>query len=165
MVRDGEFTEFQSTLPARGATRAVDPIGRSLTISIHAPRTGSDAPGSGHHQGGQFQSTLPARGATPQRKALLACAAPFQSTLPARGATTRNTCRLNADIISIHAPRTGSDDRTEINHIGLTCISIHAPRTGSDTSSACPSGTSKRFQSTLPARGATIPLGFHPRLD
>ena len=156
---------FQSTLPARGATRAVDPIGRSLTISIHAPRTGSDAPGSGHHQGGQFQSTLPARGATPQRKALLACAAPFQSTLPARGATTRNTCRLNADIISIHAPRTGSDDRTEINHIGLTCISIHAPRTGSDTSSACPSGTSKRFQSTLPARGATIPLGFHPRLD
>ena len=35
-------------------------------------------------------------------------------------------------------------------------ISIHAPRTGSDSLLASSSATLSRFQSTLPARGATI---------
>ena len=80
--------KFQSTLPARGATRAATTRRPTRTlISIHAPRTGSDvvADVDGAHTV-RFQSTLPARGATPvaahQRVALL---------------------------ISIHAPRTGSD--------------------------------------------------------
>ena len=39
---------------------------------------------------------------------------------------------------------------------GTTAISIHAPRTGSDlTASTAGTRTAKRFQSTLPARGAT----------
>ena len=33
---------FQSTLPARGATRGGDERGGGMAISIHAPRTGSD---------------------------------------------------------------------------------------------------------------------------
>ena len=36
---------FQSTLPARGATRWTRWTRRFLSISIHAPRTGSDADG------------------------------------------------------------------------------------------------------------------------
>ena len=40
--------------------------------------------------------------------------------------------REEALVISIHAPRTGSDFMEELeNHIGIG-ISIHAPRTGSD---------------------------------
>ena len=34
--------EFQSTLPARGATPPHTPQAAALSISIHAPRTGSD---------------------------------------------------------------------------------------------------------------------------
>ena len=35
-------TQFQSTLPARGATHAQKAVVLTLPISIHAPRTGSD---------------------------------------------------------------------------------------------------------------------------
>ena len=103
---------FQSTLPARGATRRFAKICPCLSISIHAPCTGSDVqclkkpkgkgnfnPRSLHGErpilrtssdtAPLFQSTLPARGAT-----LLHAVREyiqkegFQSTLPARGATT-----------------------------------------------------------------------------
>ena len=58
----------------------------------------------------------------------------FQSTLPARGATLRHmSFEPRQFLISIHAPRTGSDVPSE------RCIWIPA-----------------RFQSTLPARGATL---------
>ena len=45
--REFDFTdiytaEFQSTLPARGATWSAFDAGRDTAISIHAPRTGSD---------------------------------------------------------------------------------------------------------------------------
>ena len=79
--------EFQSTLPARGATRTIKKSCKNIWISIHAPRTGSDhafrslcarpcisihAPRTGSDRVlldacdpiHQFQSTLPARGAT-----------------------------------------------------------------------------------------------------
>ena len=57
---------FQSTLPARGATRCIRNHIASYRISIHAPRTGSDllAVLVGVFPGDVFQSTLPARGAT-----------------------------------------------------------------------------------------------------
>ena len=102
--------EFQSTLPARGATnhpnysdnntnnfnprsprgeRHRDEIVQffAQNISIHAPREGSDT-----------------------RCALWAVSrGEFQSTLPARGAT--DTCEMSNEAyrISIHAPREGSD--------------------------------------------------------
>ena len=124
----------------------------------------------------------------------------FQSTLPARGATSNRCYSVRAFLISIHAPRTGSDQRG--NHGAcVERISIHAPRTGSDPCTLhqrrrsrnfnprsphgerlrrevphsarknhfnprSPHGerprffkcfvSRPRFQSTLPARGATI---------
>ena len=36
------FSKFQSTLPARGATRAITLLSQSEKVSIHAPRAGSD---------------------------------------------------------------------------------------------------------------------------
>ena len=108
---------------------------RARAISIHAPRTGSDAgtakcrtarplfqstlPARGATPAmlsarprAAFQSTLPARGATIQLFAELPNPFQFQSTLPARGATTGADGILKSVEISIHAPRTGSDART-----------------------------------------------------
>ena len=104
--------QFQSTLPARGATRLPTLIKCIPLI---------------------FQSTLPARGATlffrpnRQRQQLISIHAPrtgsdvfFDDDSPALRA------------ISIHAPRTGSDISATVgSHLHL--ISIHAPRTGSDS--------------------------------
>ena len=78
----------------------------------------------------------------------------FQSTLPVRGATVNLTTVVAIAVISIHAPRAGSDitspqtmDATgnfnprspcgerlskNINKIVRKKISIHAPRAGSD---------------------------------
>ena len=101
-----------------------------------------------------FQSTLPARGAT----------APspdpnnykqFQSTLPARGATEREGRILQHFLISIHAPRTGSDLCTEILH-GDKAISIHAPRTGSDGQLATELGNVEAISIHAPRTGSDL---------
>ena len=57
----------------------------------------------------------------------------FQSTLPVRGATSENVVVLNNGLISIHAPRAGSDV-ADLLRAGYVEISIHAPRAGSDFS-------------------------------
>ena len=80
--------KFQSTLPARGATLFSPATPRWQAISIHAPRTGSDACLHLRRRVADlFQSTLPARGATSSRICLDIHIPRFQSTLPARGAT------------------------------------------------------------------------------
>ena len=58
--------QFQSTLPARGATSKLLQVQKEGAISIHAPRTGSDplVLRRGVPSYIAFQSTLPARGAT-----------------------------------------------------------------------------------------------------
>ena len=51
---------FQSTLPAWGATEAIEIMGNLMTISIHAPRMGSDPPIRAKMTTSHiFQSTLP----------------------------------------------------------------------------------------------------------
>ena len=55
----------------------------------------------------------------------------FQSTLPVRGATVDDRTLTKALEISIHAPRTGSD-QAYYDALDAQEISIHAPRTGSD---------------------------------
>ena len=57
-------------------------------------------------------------------------------------------------MISIHAPREGSDPRGALTSRERV-ISIHAPREGSDLRERRQKGGAKIFQSTLPARGAT----------
>ena len=144
---------FQSTLPARGATGQAAAYFRDDRISIHAPRTGSDRNMAVRAYPEKiFQSTLPARGAT--RSATRSSSSlTFQSTLPARGATV---CRApNRAGTADFNPRSLHGER----HIYLPLsivqpISIHAPCTGSDAT--LPHAYRQpRFQSTLPARGAT----------
>ena len=166
-----DYKEFQSTLPAWGATER-------LKISYHwvaesqfqstLPAWGATdyilCPFGTH----RFQSTLPAWGAT-------RCAArglqllQFQSTLPAWGATTASRCGCDTDAISIHAPRVGSvNPRSprgerrvrDCTVCDLCVISIHAPRVGSDGRCAARGLQLLQFQSTLPAWGATSPCSI-----
>jgi len=149
------------------------------TVSIHAPREGSDTPGAGKvvAQVG-FQSTLPARGATaaaarprhacslvsihaPREgsdlffRALQGQAQRFQSTLPARGATSVPVfTMLPLGLFQSTLPARGATDPPAQQK--RPChVSIHAPREGSDTRSAINARLLMLFQSTLPARGAT----------
>ena len=98
-----------------------------------------------------------------------------------RGATVRSARTTLTKLISIHAPRAGSDcniDRPPLWHMEISIhapragsdeayfseilevleISIHAPRAGSDICEAIHHVKNLIFQSTLPVRGATLAL-------
>ena len=60
-------------------------------------------------------------------------------------------------LISIHAPRVGSDYLALRERLSAS-ISIHAPRVGSDTFVLCIGKYRDGFQSTLPVWGATVLL-------
>ena len=79
----------------------------------------------------------------------------FQSTLPVGGATRPAWGRPLARIISIHAPRGGSDDPLTLGTYDTKEISIHAPRGGSDIVFFVGLIAAWVFQSTLPVGGAT----------
>ena len=185
MGSDGPLTDtysgvssFQSTLPGWGATRYEDimtvsgfnfnprsPDGerlvdcslppRNSTISIHAPRMGSDASNSPcWFRCQEFQSTLPGWGATSASSRACPSVILFQSTLPGWGATDSHTVTASGSIFQSTLPGWGA---TEPRHNGLhgSAISIHAPRMGSDYSSV-PAVSGTVFQSTLPGWGATL---------
>ena len=127
-----------------------------------------------------FQSTLPARGATHvsccitlsaldfnprsprgERREIVASdfsQIRFQSTLPARGATDDCTGYRADEEISIHAPREGSDLTGQTWSCQSRDFNPRSPRgerqCGKPTPKSC-----IRFQSTLPARGATFRQG------
>ena len=175
--------KFQSTLPARGATKARAQRWNRLVISIHAPRTGSDqSPRATVESARHFNPRSP-HGERPVQCDCCCFGLRFQSTLPARGATYSFLAARRHSSISIHAPRTGSDEyihrrtfkRTanfnprsphgerlqSIWHTaGSFHISIHAPRTGSDQLYELGMLSPTQFQSTLPARGATLLMPF-----
>ena len=104
----------------------------AISISIHAPRAGSDlrarppAPDAGNFNPcspcGERQIPHVFHGTHPR----------FQSMLPVRGATVICFSRVLCFFISIHAPRAGSDPRP---------FEASAP--------------AQKFQSMLPVRGAT----------
>ena len=126
------YGQFQSTLPVGGATVWVFQSRQKVMISIHAPRGGSDRLPSyriatttnfnprspwGERRGKSYHDII---------------AGLFQSTLPVGGATdTAQNGRL-ANLISIHAPRGGSDPVHRPPNNKNFDISIHAPRGGSD---------------------------------
>ena len=61
-------------------------------------------------------------------------------------------------VISIHAPRAGSDNGADYERPLTYDISIHAPRAGSDIPQTMGGMSPAIFQSTLPVRGATTSL-------
>ena len=144
---------FQSTLPGWGATEHRNMVDRTV----------------------EFQSTLPGWGATPPDKTMF-MAEQFQSTLPGWGATRRQSHFITEDIISIHAPRMGSDvsdaerkgleqyfnprspdgERHSLGRLGFG-VDYFNPRSpdGERLKHACSTMFAMIFQSTLPGWGAT----------
>ena len=166
--------------PPRGGRRCNGTPNRGVMwISIHAPREGGDI-----NQIIQQSKTLisihaPREGGDLPRFAEGMTQLVFQSTPPAGGGATPDRGTEAAGTgISIHAPREGGDGgvvRVEIREV----ISIHAPREGGDSRHLLskpsptrhfnprpprggrPAAEIRRvqdwiFQSTPPARGATL---------
>ena len=80
-----------------------------MTISIHAPRVGSDM---GRPNIGSKTTDFNPRSPCGERQTPFAwwiTRATFQSTLPVWGATVSGILTCNLVGISIHAPRVGSD--------------------------------------------------------
>ena len=140
-----------------------------------------------------FLSTLPARGATRSATTSMAASSLFLSTLPARGATGGDAEGVVGKVISIHAPREGSDHLLAVLRFALYHFYPRSPR-GERRPGCCAEPPSCRyfyprsprgerqicrtlprsrssFLSTLPARGATGACGgagrcgtdFYPR--
>ena len=129
-----------------------------VTISIHAPRMGSDTyvwPFGWSMS--LFQSTLPGWGATPIG---MSCGLfhVFQSTLPGWGATSAGLHQsLRTRDFNPRSPdgeRRGRRRRSR----PLPRISIHAPRMGSDLHIDIIAFDARLFQSTLPGWGATAKM-------
>ena len=168
---------FQSTLPAKGATPFRSTRDVFGNISIHAPREGSDR--RKRRDGAStryFNPRSPRRERPPfvvkpaywhdhfnprsprrerlqdrrrgQRQGRISIHAPRE------GSDIKTADKVAALVISIHAPREGSD-MVYTSRSVLTEISIHAPREGSDFGWRSTPTRSRRFQSTLPAKGAT----------
>ena len=131
-TRVSSSCEFQSTLPVWGAT---------LIAIVDAPYT-------------QFQSTLPVWGATCGQRTQPRRRDDFNPRSPCGERLTEPALKLLAVVISIHAPRVGSDLAVDTG-VRVSLISIHAPRVGSDTALTSPVSVLSVFQSTLPVWGAT----------
>ena len=145
-------------------------------ISIHAPRRGSDAESVLDLVLQLDFNPRPPQGERPKESPGGISPNLFQSTPPAGGATGVMLPGRMIEMISIHAPRRGSDPRLH-QLVPGTIISIHAPRRGSDMrliisatiqynfNPRSPQGErhayyawylgDDKFQSTLPAGGAT----------
>ena len=100
---------FQSTPPARGATCQSCCRSCYWTISIHAPRKGSDPIVTSKQATNNNFNPRPPQGERLWKQNDKQSAKKFQSTPPARGATTSSGHVSINFCISIHAPRKGSD--------------------------------------------------------
>ena len=144
---------FQSTLPARGATTSMARSAGHRAFQSTLPARGATRDRADCDSPCVFQSTLPARGATLSDCAYEPACDAFQSTLPARGATLRADQRLHGECFNPRSPRGGR--RARCRAARSIDVSIHAPRAGGDVGYARPI-RAHVFQSTLPARGATM---------
>ena len=146
---------FQSTLPARGATDNSLHMPNRSSISIHAPREGSDcARLQGFPDRWDFNPRSP-RGERHRHHDLFPLPGRFQSTLPARGATT--IFGSLGSVKSDFNPRSPRGERPP-EEVELVIPSHFNPRSPRGERHALGDGFPdvEQFQSTLPARGATV---------
>ena len=177
IVLVGALAVFLSTLPARGATYTFPGLRRARCHFYPRSPRGERLCAMSTSLGTLgFLSTLPARGATNCRLCPVR-GFRFLSTLPARGATIvvwvsanertdfyprsprgerLSCCRAAAApcLISIHAPREGSDPSPDGQKSFTPHFYPRSPR-GERLTSIIPCWPTSVFLSTLPARGAT----------
>ena len=173
-----DATVFQSTLPARGATRCNHYAGNvrkyfnprsphgerpcrgykarhEQTISIHAPRTGSDVVATNCNQVAMHFNPRSPHGERPAQRTWTSAWRDFNPRSPHGERRARRKRRSWSSPISIHAPRTGSDPCTKGGGADPAHFNPRSPH-GERHGACAVADTIKRFQSTLPARGATM---------
>ena len=153
MIRSARLL-FQSTLPARGATSVIGVPCASAVISIHAPRTGSDWKLCKSISASIYFNPRSPHGERQRRFPLCSAKAYFNPRSPHGERPPRFSSASALISISIHAPRTGSDVGVTLLPAPLVPFQSTLPARGA-TISCKISLMFRRFQSTLPARGAT----------
>ena len=124
-------SEFQPTLPMRGATCCSDPCDQAASISTHAPHAGSD----------EMCARI-------RHRCLISTHAPHAGSDVAPTPTPQPTT------ISTHAPHAGSDADNVYNAISAGQFQPTLPMRGA-TNYKPHYWRFCRFQPTLPMRGAT----------
>ncbi len=148
-------TTFQSTLPAWGATAAARPFTQTANVSIHAPRVGSDELFSTYFTARDCFNPRSPRGERQQKAAEADPRKRFQSTLPAWGATAN--CRWSMTTLRSFNPRSPRGERRGTwrrSPRTAPCFNPRSPR-GERRRLQLDRAEAARFQSTLPAWGAT----------
>ena len=163
----------------RGATHWVFRRAVAKSISIHAPRAGSDTQNSTRLKARKHFNPRSPCGERPPWSCLSGQRTDFNPRSPCGERLAVPPASASIPTISIHAPRAGSDAGRLFICFFVCCISIHAPRAGSDVwastirknkidiSIHAPRAGSdlmkswlltltRTFQSTLPVRGATV---------
>ena len=125
-------SEFQPTLPMRGATCCSDPCDQAASISTHAPHAGSD----------EMCARI-------RHRCLISTHAPHAGSDVAPTPTPQPTT------ISTHAPHAGSDADNVYNAISAGQFQPTLPMRGA-TNYKPHYWRFCRFQPTLPMRGATV---------
>ena len=152
---------FQSSLPVWGATATRASSRNTRSISILAPRVGSDTlRRSGCCAPPYFNPRSPC-GERLFPSGLPSAAPPFQSSLPVRGATGAPPAQGEGQ--RPFNPRSPCGERliTQMIKNLPGIISILAPRAGSDALTR--GEMADGFKSSLPVRGATDSAGTHTR--
>ncbi len=127
--------KFQSTRPARTATRCCEQARHPGRVSIHAARADRDQDVRDH-----------------------AIELVFQSTRPARTATRLGVRLLIPRQVSIHAARADRDSSQRVAATLFRCFNPRGPRGPRPLDRVAPNKPSW-FQSTRPARTATAGVG------
>ena len=146
---------FQPTLPARGATRRAGVRRRSDGISTHAPRTGSDLT---YQPETRWQIDFNPRSPHGERPASTAGDGHTSHFNPRSPHGERPTPAAGAppeQVISTHAPRTGSDTPADRHAAGADDFNPRSPHGERHDLLVNGLWHDQIFQPTLPARGAT----------
>ena len=142
--------------PREGGDIVIHILSRSQIISIHAPREGGDQTAKDADAATDISIHAPREGGDPKISKPTANSGKFQSTPPARGATFVYGCSAYfSGHFNPRPPRGGRPGWITGTASGLG-ISIHAPREGGDFCCFCSDFQIDSFQSTPPARGATL---------
>ena len=128
------FKTFQSTPPAWGATPEHKRISSCHTsFQSTPPRVGSDTETSSGRRGTMYFNPRPPRGERQISIIQAHTVYEFQSTPPAWGAT-ESTCQCFRDFGNFNPrPPRGERRRVDVHIDDRRVISIHAPRVGSDS--------------------------------
>ena len=153
---------FQSTLPARGATCCAILMACFLSFQSTLPARGATTVQRGSHgTGADFNPRSP-HGERHKASASKPCKPHFNPRSPHGERREGFAFPSEGTLISIHAPRTGSDASNR-KVLARASISIHAPRTGSDASRQQSTPAASNFNPRSPHGERQVPRLYSRR--